>query len=250
MFTRGLAGLMAALPSGIKYRLARLRPLYVQLLQLGGATATVRLPQGALRWQIDQLTSQAYLRGTYEPDMQRALAAEVRPGATVYDVGAHAGFHTLATALRVGPVGRVVAFEPFPETYRSLERQLRLNPHLPVQALRLAASDRNATLAMRLAGNTAQHAIATDGTVPVEARTIDALVQEGAIPPPDVIKIDVEGHEEAVLRGAQATIAAHRPVILCDYDNLDTPLVVARALNGLGYRVRPGPPVTATPQNS
>jgi FkbM family methyltransferase len=249
MLSRALARLTAAAPSRLKYALAGLKPLHARLLRLGGDTATVRLGSGTVRWRLDELTSQQHLLGTYEPYMQRALERWARPGAVVYDIGAHAGFASLYAALLVGPGGKVVAFEPYPTTFRSLERQLAANPGLPITALPIAASDVSATLAMRRPnGSSSQSFISAHGEVQVQARPIDELVAAGAIPPPAVIKLDVEGHEAAALRGALATIAAHRPVILCDYNDDATEALVRGTLAGLGYRVRPGPPVTALPE--
>jgi len=248
MLTHTLARLMAVVPSPLKYRLARLKPLYNCLLGFGSRVVTVRLPGGTVRWQIDALTSQQHLLGTYEPYLQAALARWVRPGDVVYDIGAHAGFHTLCAALLVGPSGQVIAFEPYPQNFRSLQRQLSLNPGLPARALAIAASDQTASLRMHRPGSSSQSHIAETGKVQVAAQSLDDLVQAGVIAPPNLIKLDVEGHEAAVLCGALTTITAHRPVLLCDYNDADTEALVRQALGGLAYDVSPGPPVTAVPQ--
>ena len=248
MLAHILARLTAVAPTRLKYALADMRPLYLRVLRLGGSTVMVRLPRGTVRWQIDALTSQQHLLGTYEPYLQAALARWVRPGDVVYDIGAHAGFHTLCAALLVGPSGQVIAFEPYPQNFRSLQRRLSLNPGLPARALEIAASDTTAAVRMHGPGSSSQSHIAEAGAVLVDARSLDDLVQAGVIAPPNLIKLDVEGHEAAVLRGARATITAHRPVILCDYNDADTEAMVRHALSGLAYNVSPGPPVTAVPQ--
>lgn len=243
-----IARIAAVLPSQLKYATASLRPLYTNLLRLGGSIKAVQLPHGTLRWHVDQLTSQQHLLGTYEPYLQQAMRDWVRPGDVVYDIGSHAGFHALSAALLVGPRGNVVAFEPYPENYRSLERQLAANPNLPVLALRIAASDREAVVVMERPAASAQSFISTAGDVSVRARPIDAMVADRTVPPPALIKVDVEGHEAAVLHGARSTIAAYLPIILCDYNDADTKQVVQAAVADLAYEVRPGPPVIAIPR--
>ena len=81
----------------------------------------------------------------------------------------------------------------------------------------------------------------------VEARTLDALVSDGGLPAPSVIKVDVEGSEMAVLRGAIGLLAKHRPVVLCDYNDGTTLATVQNQLQPLGYVVSEGPPVIAVP---
>lgn len=243
-----LARLMAVVPTGAKYRLARLRPLYTWALAQGGNTVRLQLQPGTLNWQIDRLTSQRHLLGSYEPHMQAALAKWVRPGDTVYDIGAHAGFHSLYAALLVGNKGRVIAFEPHPGNRASLQRQAALNPSLAVSVLAYALSDQTAQLAMSVTGDSSQASIAHDGELQVEARRLDDLLSQGVVPPPDLLKIDVEGHEAAVLQGARATLSSYRPVILCDYNDHNTLEIVTQALLGLEYEVAPGPPVSAVPR--
>jgi FkbM family methyltransferase len=245
-----LARIAAALPSALKYRLRAARPVYRWLLRLGGAQRTVQLAPGTVRWQIDQLTSQAHLLGSYEPYMQEMFRRFIAPGGVVYDVGAHAGFHSLLAGVLVGPTGRVIAFEPDPENCRSLQKQLAANASLPVQALEIAVSDQSGTLLMRRIASSSERFVSAEGELVVHAARIDDLLASGTIPPPSLLKIDVEGHEAAVLRGAMATLAAHRPVVLCDYNDASTEQIVRDALAGLGYRVAPGPPVIATPVGS
>lgn len=83
------------------------------------------------------------------------------------------------------------------------------------------------------------------GDITVEVDTIDRLV--GLIPAPNTIKIDVEGHEERVLRGGMTTLARYRPVVLVDWNDDMTLRCVSALLTPLGYRILPGPPVIALP---
>jgi hypothetical protein len=112
------------------------------LMRLGHPTVQIGTRAGTFRWQIDELTSQQVVLGTYEWYMQESFLTFLGPGSVVFDVGAHAGFHSLFCGLLVQPQGRVLAFEPHPDNRASLQRQILSNPHLPVTALPYALSDR------------------------------------------------------------------------------------------------------------
>ncbi|HEY0432182.1 MAG TPA: FkbM family methyltransferase [Pyrinomonadaceae bacterium] len=247
MLSHSLARFSASLPSSIKYRLATIRPAYNALLRLGQPLVEARTIGGPVKWRIDELSSQQYLLGTYEPYMQEAFAKFVRSGATVYDVGAHAGYHSLLCGLLVGPSGRVVAFEPNPKNRKSIERQLLANPGVPVSISPYALSDTHGTVQLDTSNGSSQGRVSDKGDCQVEARTIDYLVEHEKLPGPDVMKIDVEGHELNVLLGAVATIRAHRPIILCDPNDETTAGAVAELLGDLGYRVGGNLPIICQP---
>ena len=222
--------------------------LYTLVIGLGEEVVEITTPSGVLNWKIDKLTSQKHLLGTYEPYMQEAFLKMVRPGFVVYDVGSHAAYHSLFCGLLVGKAGRVVAFEPNPENHASIERQISVNPQLPVSVSHYALSDHCATLRLDTSKGSSQGFVSDRGTISIEARTIDFLVCEGQLPPPDLIKIDVEGHEEQVLRGALETVRKHKPIILCDYNDHTTFSMVSDLLGPFSYQVSSGPPVIAIHQ--
>jgi FkbM family methyltransferase len=248
MFARTFAAMAAKLPSSVKYKMGKLKPLYTRAMRLGQSNTIVETSGGQLRWRIDALTSQEFLRGTYEPYMQDAFLKYVLPGNTVFDVGAHAGFHSLFCGLLVGATGRVFAFEPNPISRDSLEGQIRLNRALRIVAVPYALSD-IVGLAEFDATQGAQSRITSTGKSKVEMRTLDSLVPI-EFPNPDLIKIDVEGAEEKVLRGSLKTLSKFRPIVLCDYNDDKTLSILEGILAPLEYEVLPGPPVIAIPRKS
>jgi FkbM family methyltransferase len=160
--------------------------------------------------------------GTYEPEV-RAEVRRLRPGDVAIDVGANVGWHTLLMAAQVGGAGRVYAFEPNDTTRQRL-----------LDAVASNALTRSVTVDARAvadrAGDTGFEAPAAghvwDGTGRLSAgggrlvpcTTLDAFVAEQRIARAALLKIDVEGWELAVLRGARETLRTLRPRIVFEFD--------------------------------
>jgi len=246
MFSSTLARVSSHLPSALKYRLSRLRPFYARILSSGQSVVSVSTQHGDIRWRLDDLTCEGHLTGKYEPYMQDAITKLLRPEMTVYDVGAHAGFHALFCALRAH---QTIAFEPHPGNRASIERQLNLNPLLNVTLVPYALSDNNGPGALAEPSNSSMAFVSSDGEIPIELRTLDSLVAQG-MPAPDLIKMDVEGHELSVLRGGAETIRAHHPIILCDRNDESTSKDVSDMLAEFSYRVTGEFPVICLPQDA
>ncbi len=247
MFSRTLAKLTASLPSAAKYRLVGLKPALIKVMALGQRTVEVETSAGPLIWEIDELTSQEFLLGSYEPYMQKAFIKYVQPGDVVYDIGAHAGYHSLFCSLLVGNSGAVYAFEPNPKNFKSLKRQLELNSADQVCVLPYALSDKCGDARFKTSFGASQGHLSRSGDIRVETRTLDSLIDGGICPIPQMLKIDVEGHEAQVLAGAMGTLKRHRPLVFCDYNDDTSYDVVRQMLSPLGYDVAPGPPITAHP---
>jgi len=228
----------------MKYKIGWLKPFYTSVLAWPHPVVPVKNVAGTVNWHIDALSTQRYIRGVHEPYMQDSFVNFLRPGDVAFDVGAHVGFHSLVCGLLVGSCGRVVAFEPDLHCRESLERQVQANPSLPITVLPYAVSDSPGQVRFYSA-RSGQSRVHTEGRLLVEATTLDILVKGGQIPAPDLIKIDVEGHEGAVLRGARATLEEYQPVVLCDYNDGTTFEVVRDFLVPLGYQVAGGWPTTA-----
>jgi FkbM family methyltransferase len=142
-----------------------------------------------------------------------AFRDAVRPGAVVLDVGANVGSYTLLFAIWVGPTGRVFAFEPAPEARAGLRRHVALNGLTGrVEIMATAASSTPGFARFRADGASGANAIALDGDGPaptsidVDTTSIDAFCDHHQLSP-DVIKIDVEGAELDVLKGARDVLA-------------------------------------------
>ncbi len=132
----------------------------------------------------------------------------LRPGARVFDLGAHQGVVGLMLAHRVGPGGQVVLVEPNPHNVDACRRNADLNRVPWITIHQAAVADRDGTIAFN-GGLNGQAGELSDycGLTLVPAVTIDALTAEYG--PPDVVFIDVEGFECRALAGAGQTFAAH-----------------------------------------
>lgn len=174
----------------------------------------------------------------------RFLAGKLRPGQTIYDIGANKGQMSLLFARGVGPSGRVLAFEPAPAEYSSLCRNLRLNGLDQVQAFPRAVSDTagRATFTYaaerptqgKLAAVEPSYANEGAGSFEVETVTLDGLLAQG-LPAPDLVKIDVEGAAAAVLRGGARLLEGGNPRIYLDLHGPEEQAGVRDELLSRGY---------------
>ncbi len=184
----------------------------------------------------------ALASGNLEVEVQEALVRRLGPGDVVYDIGANLGFFSLIAARLVGPEGRVFAFEPAPENVEAIRSNAELNRIDNVVVIPCAVSSRAGTARLQIVDDQSWSRLEEFGEHPdtervleVETVAIDDLVESGELPPPALVKIDVEGAELAVLDGMRATIERHRPAIVCELH--DTNAEVADAFAADGYRV-------------
>ena len=203
-----LAALVArVVPARLRRHASRVYASLLALSRTGALTAT--LPHGET---VRLLPS--YRNLTWNPEEYEAFRADIRPGDTVIDVGANIGAYSVLFAQWVGASGHVIAFEPAPETHGALLRLIERNGLTPrVTALQQAVSSQPGTAVFSAAGASgANRLAAADGpaTLLVETTTIDAVCGRLQVRP-RLIKIDAEGAELDVLRGARATIAAAGP---------------------------------------
>jgi FkbM family methyltransferase len=143
-----------------------------------------------------------------------------RPGDCVLDIGANVGDWTIAMAARVGPLGKVIAFEPVPYLAQTIVKTARVNRHgwVEVQQLALGATDGTTEFSVERANSGGSRIGRVEGDfsqITVEAKRLDSFfASRPDLNRVDFIKIDVEGFEEAVLQGARASLARFRPGLL------------------------------------
>lgn len=150
-------------------------------------------------------------------DLYRRFA---RAGSLVLDVGANLGIHSLVLSRCVGPTGRVAAYEPNPTTHERLRANLALNAVTnvsPVLAGLGAAAGRSGFDAKPGEFNIGLARVDPAGALTIEIRTVDQDVAAMGLPV-SLIKIDVEGGELDVLRGARATLLRDAPSVVLEFN--------------------------------
>jgi FkbM family methyltransferase len=189
-------------------------PLWNALRPIYNGTIRTLAPNGISRSinGTDDIRISPRLRNMpdeYEPDVWRRLMGELRPGDLFVDVGAYIGLYACAAANRAGPNGAVVAFEPDAANYAILKANQRVNG----LATRLSAENKavgateGATAFRSGRGSESRLTPAEIDAAKVAVVTLDAYFADRRV---DILKIDVEGYEEAVLRGAHRLLTAAR----------------------------------------
>ena len=213
--------------------------------------------QTGLRWSTrglpDILTRHMLFEGAYQQEVLVALEGILRPGDSFLDCGGHHGLMAIVAARAVGPRGRVISFEPNPASRRLFEEGCALNGVGNVVVEGCALGDTigstkfyvqsghvswNSSLFPAFASQSGRDAIEE---IDVELTTLDAYLAEG--PAPTMIKIDAEGSEFLILRGAREVLRKHRPVLSMEF-NPDSARAahatveeVKEFLESLGYRL-------------
>jgi FkbM family methyltransferase len=166
-------------------------------------------------------------------------------GWSCWDLGAHYGLYSVGLARRVGPTGHVAAFEPNPVSYRRLEDHRRLNRLPWLLTFPAAASEHSGRADLYTYGDlhgTTTHLPYEDerpgeATEPLAVETVrlDDLVAAGTLNPPDLIKIDVEGHAHRAVAGMAATLRRKPPTLLVAFHSAPEVEGVRQILLPLGY---------------
>jgi FkbM family methyltransferase len=208
----------------------------------------VRLPWGlVVECNSTEMLGRALVRtGVFELATTEALVRLVDPGELALDVGANIGYMTSLLARASGAGGRVIAYEPNPDVYQQLVRNVRRWPDAAlakVEVREAALSDRSGTAPLTIPeGNSEWSAIGDQPTaraptsehvtVPVQTVTLDGELQSEAV---GVLKLDVEDHEAAALRGALTLLKNKRirDILFEDHDSY--PSETTKALEAHGY---------------
>jgi FkbM family methyltransferase len=206
----------------------------LKLLPRNLAVPVLQGPVRGQRWIIGSGTN-GYWLGTYERQKVVRFAAALRPRMVIYDIGANVGYFTLLAASRVGTNGRVAAFEPLPRNIAFLERHLALNRCENVTLLRAAAADHTGPMRFDLGAGPFQGHLAPSGELAVDAFALDDLVRANRIPPPDLMKLDVEGAEADVLGGARWLLGTYHPIIFLATHGPAPHAACCEMLSSLGY---------------
>lgn len=189
-------------------------------------------------WVVGAATHSSWL-GVYERRKVLLFHRSIEDGHVVFDIGAHAGYYTLIAAKAVGSGGRVVAFEPFARNIDYLRRHIDLNRVSNVTVIDAAVSDETGK-GLFAEGKESQMGHLSDlGNHSIPTVAIDDLVFGKSLPPPNYIKMDIEGGEYRALKGMRKVLELCRPKILLATHGAEMNVDCFRLLAEYGYQVTP-----------
>jgi FkbM family methyltransferase len=263
-----LAGWLArSIPTPIKRLFYRFDPLAKLIRRILNRLAprgltTVEVAAGGLtgaRLSLDLQAEKDYWLGTYELNLQAALVELVKPGMVAYDVGANIGYVSLLLARQVGENGRVYAFEALPANLERLRTNLELNGVTDrVQVIPAAVvEDAHAVQFMvgpsggmgKAQGSAGRKEAIYSQAITVPGLSLDQFVYRAGNPPPQVVKMDIEGGEVLAMPGMRRLLVEQKPLLLLVLHGPEAARAAWDCLAAAGYRIfemRPGYPRIAS----
>ena len=219
-FLRRLANKLVALA-------VRVTRTPAKLIRRGEGRDLYATPFGDLLWLNDTgyLDRQIIETGSFEPASMSAVRRLVREGDVVLDVGANIGYYTVRFGKLVGAAGRVIAAEPTLHYRKVLERNIAENGLTNVRLLDYGFSDRADTVAIDIGPSSAtMHSPAGFDRVlfqeTIKIFRLDDVEASLGLQRLDFVKMDVDGHEPYILRGAWSVLGKYSPVILMEISHL------------------------------
>jgi FkbM family methyltransferase len=243
------------LPMPVKRLLYRIPPL-ARLLRgalnraAPAGMSQVEIAAGGLQGMhmlLDLHSEKDYWLGTYEPELQTAIAELIQPGMVVYDVGANVGYISLLLAHQAGPAGHAFAFEALPDNVARLRQNVALNQldsrvtivpaavvetSRPVRFLVGPSDDMG-----KAEGSAGRQEIAYSQAIEVPGLSLDDFVYAQGNPPPQAVKLDIEGGEVLALPGMRRLLQTARPLALIELHGPEAARAAWDGLQAAGYRI-------------
>lgn len=237
-----------------------LNKLYFKVLNTGHGASIVHKSIDGINFELDLrevIDSEMYYGTSREPETSRTLELLCKNGDVLVDIGANVGSHALPMAKLAGAEGRVYAFEPVPWAMDKLKRNIGLNEFQNIVAEQMALSDENlghvdmefrASFKIGSARGVDNLGQIDQGwwqecdRVSTKMQTLDSYVDEHQLQRLDMIKLDVDGFEGKVIRGAIKTLRQFKPFIIMELAPTwlemrgDSCHAIAHQLRDLGYR--------------
>jgi FkbM family methyltransferase len=212
-------------------------------------------------WDLDLsqgIDFSVFLFGAFEPETVASYSSQITKGNTVLDIGANIGAHSLKLAELVGETGRVLCYEPTDYAFGKLQRNFKLNPSLQSRATCIQAflgDGNNACRPDSIPSSWSLVGQANDKLHPIHFGTYNSLDKarettigesmiENGVKKVDFVKLDVDGFELPILRGAEEILNKDRPCILMEFapyiyeEHGYTLHELAEFLQRLGYECR------------
>jgi FkbM family methyltransferase len=228
-----------------------IRRVLLPILPPDPAVFLARLPGGGLvrLHPRETLGFATLVYGGFETAEISSAIELATPGTTAFDVGANVGIYSVALGRAVGRDGLVVAVEPDTTNVSRLRDNLALNSISNAQVVEAVAGDRDGVVELQVADDPAYHSVVgierghvAVGTTVVRSVPLDRVWEDLGRPSVSIVKIDVEGAEPSVLRGARAMLTLAHPALLVEARDEARLALLRSELEPLGYRrvARPG----------
>lgn len=163
-----------------------------------------------------------WLGDSFEKNQTSYIKSILKPGMTLLDVGANIGYYSIIASPILGDRGQIHAFEPVAQQYADLQANISRNNLKNIHAKKLIVSEKSGMMTINLGGDdnsgTASVAFAPSNngrSETVETVSLDEYVAKNRLKV-DVIKVDVEGHELSVFKGARETLKQQKPILLAE----------------------------------
>ncbi len=223
-----------------------LRRVLTPLLPPGEAEFDLTVPPNNARVGLryrETLGLSSLLYGTFERAELNFVSQYLRPGDSAMDIGANVGIFSVVMGATVGSHGSVYAFEPVAANVLRLEKNLQKNTLDNVKVFPLALGVSDGEMQLRMAIDPAYASLREveagfgNGTdVPIQVRRLDGVWESLGSPSISLVKIDVEGAEMDVLRGAMRFLTTCRPTLLVEANSVRELDLLRKHLCGLGYQ--------------
>lgn len=242
-------------PAPVKHALYKIQPVAVLIRRLlnraapTGLTA-IEIAAGGLagyKLLLELQSEKDYWLGTYETDLQDAIADLARKGMIAYDIGANIGYISLLLARAVGKSGRVFSFEALPANLERLRMNIELNAlQSQIQIAPFAVIDETKKVEFlvgpsggmgKAVGSTGRTEYVYGEKIEVQGISLDQFVYQDENPIPDLIKLDIEGGETLALPGMRRLLAEAKPVVLLELHGEQAAAIAWQILNQSGYRI-------------
>lgn len=156
-------------------------------------------------------------RGYFEPETNEVFQKYIKKGDTVIDIGAHIGYHTLSLAKLVGEKGKVYAFEPCPNNFNLLKKNIEVNGYTNVELIQKAVSNFNGKSDLLInKKNSGAHHLSNkkdNGCIGIDVLKLDTLPIK-----PNFIKMDIEGREYLALEGMKELLTNNKVTLVTEFN--------------------------------
>lgn len=182
----------------------------------------VNIKSGPLKGKKWIITSGGnFISGDQEEYKTDAFLLNFVPGSVFFDIGAHIGYYSAIGAMLNNGRGHVYSFEPRPMNAEFFRKHMKKNGFSAVTLFEAAVGEKDGAVQFDTAHGSATGRVSSDGDLKVKQVSIDRMVNEGELPPPDFIKIDVEGGEIEVLKGLTGVVTEFRPRLIVATHNTE-----------------------------